>query len=341
MEYNIDILAAGCNTCCMHCYVNGGPAPCMPPDDFRLCLDRLTPAFERFGDRIGFTLDNEVYNHPDAPALLRYVADHAKAHYFHHGSTTGIALLEHPDRRALLDVLLENGWTQASFAVHGGEAAHDRIVARPGAHEALKRSAELMTREGFEVWLSLMGSRQLLADRAEVSALVKALPQAILLPVLPDYYPTPRLRHWQEIRCDRNEADSFVAFAAELGASEEYVADCAGFAWESDVYEGVLTGRPLPDLEGKRTAFFHVDHRLEFYLGNTGSALRRLGNIARMDPEEICAAIASARDNYYETAEIHYEDLRRQPLMLARSERDLAYPGVVPCLIAMLDNARR
>ena len=24
MEYNIDILVAGCNTSCQHCYVNGG-----------------------------------------------------------------------------------------------------------------------------------------------------------------------------------------------------------------------------------------------------------------------------------------------------------------------------
>ena len=145
MEYNIDILVAGCNTRCMHCYVDGGPGPCMAPEDFRLCLDRLGPAFERFGRRLSFTLDNELYNHPGALALLRYVADHAAANYFHHGSTTGIALLRRADRRALLKLLLDNGWAKASFAIHGGAASHNRIVANPEGLDALVKAAALLS----------------------------------------------------------------------------------------------------------------------------------------------------------------------------------------------------
>lgn len=40
MEINIDLLVAGCNTCCLHCYVNGGPSPMMPMDDALLCIEK-------------------------------------------------------------------------------------------------------------------------------------------------------------------------------------------------------------------------------------------------------------------------------------------------------------
>lgn len=45
MEYNIDILVAGCNTTCMHCYVNGGKFPAMKMEDFFYCIEKLKAVF--------------------------------------------------------------------------------------------------------------------------------------------------------------------------------------------------------------------------------------------------------------------------------------------------------
>lgn len=64
MDYNIDILVAGCNTNCQHCYVDGGPGPAMKFEDFQKSLNHLLPIMKAMGNSFSFTLDNELYNHP-------------------------------------------------------------------------------------------------------------------------------------------------------------------------------------------------------------------------------------------------------------------------------------
>lgn len=341
MEYNIDILVAGCNTSCLHCYVNGGPAPQMRLEDFCLCMDRLAPVFRRFGNALSFTLDNELYNHDCAQEILRCVRERNGSAYYHHGSTSGIALANRADARELLRFLRQSGWGIVSFTLHGGEAAHNRIVANPSALAAMKRAAALCSEEGLEIWISLMASKQLLADRAEVAALLASLPHDHLLPVIPDYYPTPRLRRYQAIRCNKGEAAAFADFMAALGVPEAQMNGCRDFVCESQVYAAAEAGRLRLHPKEKLTAFFHIDQRLDFYRGNTGAALERCGNIARLSPEEICDIIAATGDNYYETPEIHYRDLRVGPGSLRRSSEDYAYPNAISCAIAMLDNARQ
>lgn len=341
MDYNIDILVAGCDTSCLHCYVNGGPGPQMRLEAFYLCLERLRLAFERFGRALTFTLDNELYGHAHALELLRYVADTCGDSYYHHGSTTGIALLERQDAPALLRLLREKSWTETSFAIHGGRENHDRIVARRGALETLERAAALCRSEGMTIWISLMASKCLLADRAEVAALLNRLPHDGLLPVIPDYYPTPRLRRYQSIRCEREQIGEFFDFATELGATREQLEYCDGWTCESRVFDAAREGRLALDPEARQTAFFHIDSRLDFYRGNTGSPLEYCGNIARLSGEAICGIIAATPDNYYETSDIHYADLRERLGDMVRSGTDLVYPSEISCAIAMLDNAER
>ncbi len=38
---NFDLLVAGCDTACRHCYVRGGAGPLMPFSDIVACLERL------------------------------------------------------------------------------------------------------------------------------------------------------------------------------------------------------------------------------------------------------------------------------------------------------------
>ena len=151
MEYNIDILVAGCNTTCKHCYVNGGKAPCMEWEDFKFCMEKLEPVFAYFGKDVSFTLDNELYNHPKAKGILELVEQRYTKNYYHHGSTTGIAILEHPDRADIFEILKRNGWLEASFALHGGRETHDKMVCYDGAMEAIIRASRLFQENGFDV----------------------------------------------------------------------------------------------------------------------------------------------------------------------------------------------
>ena len=338
MEYNIDLLVAGCDTACRHCYVNGGPAPEMPYEAFVRCMEKLRLAFECFGDRLSFTLDNEVYHHPQALRILEYVAEHAASNYYHHGSTTGIAILGHPDREAILSLLEQSGWREVSFAIHGGTENHDRIVNRPGALLALTRAAELFKAHGFEVWLSLIASKALLRDRVEVEQLMGDIPHDNVLPVIPDYYPTPRLRRYQSIRCNAEETEAFIRLARDLGG-----VDAPRYCSESQVWRSLCEGGFSPDWTKRQIAFFHIDHRLDFHVGNTGSSIRDCGNVDDLSSEKILKIIESATDNYYETSEIHYADLEQaiDTRGVKRSEEDYTYPDPISCLIAMIDNTRQ
>ncbi len=91
IEYNIDILVAGCNTTCLHCYVDGGYAPVMSMSGFHLCMEKLQTAFGQLKDKISFTLDNEVFNHPDTAEILESVAENFKDNYYHHAETYEIS----------------------------------------------------------------------------------------------------------------------------------------------------------------------------------------------------------------------------------------------------------
>lgn len=61
---NFDLLVAGCDTRCKHCYVNGGPLPRMKVDDAVLCIERLDAIAANLPDEAYFTLDHEPMGHP-------------------------------------------------------------------------------------------------------------------------------------------------------------------------------------------------------------------------------------------------------------------------------------
>lgn len=88
------------------------------------------------------------------------------------------------------------------------------------------------------------------------------------------------------------------------------------------------------------TAFFHIDYKLDFYLGNTGSALKYLGNIKDLSSNEILNHILSAKDNYYETSSIHYEDIinavKREDWK--GSKENYVYPSDISAIVAMIKN---
>ena len=94
MMINIDFLVSGCNTHCKHCYVDGGPGPMMPLKDVLLCIEKLDEMAKYLSDRPSFTLDHEPMNHPGIDQIL-YKACHTQyIDNYHHGMTTGVALMQ-------------------------------------------------------------------------------------------------------------------------------------------------------------------------------------------------------------------------------------------------------
>lgn len=148
MEVNFDLLIGGCNTRCRHCYVSGGPGKLMPLEDALLCIEKLDALAAALPFTCSFTLDNEPINHPDIAEILRTASSVKKIHHFHHGMTTGIALIHRADREAVVNAYLDCGCTELGITLHGSAEHHDEIVRRSGAHKASMDTAAFSAHRG-------------------------------------------------------------------------------------------------------------------------------------------------------------------------------------------------
>ena len=72
---NFDLLVAGCNTRCRHCYVNGGPGPLMDGTDALRCIEQLDAIASHLSDEAFFTLDHEPINHPQIERIITAAAE--------------------------------------------------------------------------------------------------------------------------------------------------------------------------------------------------------------------------------------------------------------------------
>ena len=343
MEYNIDIIIAGCNTTCRHCYVNGGRAKKMGLDDFKLCIDKLSLIFSTLKDKITFTIDNELYNHPDCLKILEYVQAKAKDNYFHHGSTSGIAILRHKDQKEILDLLKRNKWLDVGLTIHGAKSDHDMIVGHEGAFNELFKAVVLFKKEGFKVWLSLMLNRKMLSNLRELNEILDSMPYDDIISVIPDYFPTPRLRSYQNLRLDQAAYQDLITFLHHRGLKTKELMMKVNEYSEESIIKHLDLQKIQDELTSKQMVFLHIDQDLDFYLGNTGFSLKKWGNIKDLSSKEILDMILSAQDNYYETGTIHYDDLleavRNHQLKLSR--QNLVYPNQIAGIIAMIDNYQK
>ena len=340
MEYNIDILVAGCNTTCMHCYVSGGKSPVMSSDDFKICIDKLLPVFDKLKDKVGFTLDNEVFNHPDAVEILEYVEKNCKNNYFHHGSTTGIAFLNHPKQVELINVLKRNEWNYVSFAIHGNNETHNQIVKNDAGLESIIKACEIFKANDFEIWISLMITKKLVEELTDLASILDQIKFDHILPVIPDYFPTVRLNKYQEIRCNANDYKSLINFFEERNVDLTDLKNAIDSFNEQEIINNLNDESVKEKLLSKNMAFFHIDHNLNFYYGNTGSKLKSLGNIKELSSDDIYKAIIDSNDNYFETSTIHYDDIIEaiKQNKLESSKENYVYPSEIAGLIAMMNN---
>ena len=341
MEYNIDILVAGCNTRCAHCYVDGGPEKAMTIEDFNCCMEKLKPVFSYFQGRCNFTLDNEVYNHKDALSILQKAFEFPE--YYHHGSTTGIALLHHPKRDEIISLIKKTQFPWASIALHAGSKVHNELVNHPKAMEDILAITPILKEAGIEIWLSLMLTKYLLADLNEMDQLLDQIPYDHLLPVIPSYYPTARLIKYQDARLNKEEYGKIISFLKNRNADVKEIEKACMEYNELSLLEHPDEYDIEKMLKAKNAAFFHIDHQLDFYVGNTGIKLRKCGNIKECSSQEIIEWIQNADDNWYETSILHYQDLIEavKKKELKRSKENYVYNEELNGILAMAFNAKR
>ena len=343
MEYNIDILVAGCNTTCLHCYVNGGIGPSMSYNDFKICMEKLSPVFTKLNKHVSFTLDNEVFNHENALEILELVEDKYKDYYFHHGSTTGIAFLKHPKQKQLIHLLKRNNWDFVSFAIHANHEKHNEIVHCKDALQKIIDASKICKDNNFKVLLSIMISKTLLADLDGINEVLDTISYDRILAVIPDYYPTTRLNKYQAIRCNKDEYNDIIHFFKQRNVKVEDIEKCVHICNEENVLKNINLHEIKNTLTSENTVVLHIDHKLNFYCGNTGSSIQFLGNIKEMSSDDIYDKLLHCKDNYYETSNIHYEDILDaiKNNTFKKSKENYVYPNAIAALIAMLHNYKK
>ena len=296
---NFDLLVAGCDTRCRHCYVNGGPLPRMKGDDAVLCVERLDAIAEYLSDEAFFTLDHEPMGHPDVGRILDAAAGTKHIRYHHHGMTTGLGLMRRDDREAVLDRYLSLGFDSFGITIHGGEALHDEITRRKGACSAMIAFAEFVKRRGAALEVSLMVNRYFPEQREEISATLDRLRPDYVYIALPIFTPHKNGMDYEPYRMSFQDAKALGGWFRELGKDD---AELVERAWESSVgfaVRALQNGQDLNSLfaasQGEKYLAIHPDCLL--YMGNSGAETECLGDLRLLDPEAAAKRISEAPDN--------------------------------------------
>ena len=352
MEVNFDLILAGCNTQCMHCYVNGGPGPLMPTDDALKCIERLDELASALPYPASFTLDNEPFNHPDIAAIIRAASSTRHISYFHHGMTTGIALMRRNDRDAVIRAYFEAGYDEFGITLHGSPAHHDAIVRRNGACRTALEAAEYMKACGARISVSLMLNRFFREDAEEIDrALVRLDPASVYFAV-PNYTPHARMPEFEACRAS---LDDLRALAPWLARWRQDVDECLCTAGQHTVgaaAERLAQGLSLRALfqEEQQEQYLTVHQDGRLYMGNTGTETFLLGDLKTVDIARTADRIRRSPGNrdygaFYDISRLPDEEallnaLRQLPAALLYSDlasvlyRGLAELGIPTKIIA-------
>ena len=299
MEMNVDLLIAGCNTRCRHCYVNGGPGKCMALEDALLCIRRLDALAAMLAFPVSFTLDNEPMNHPELPAILRAAAGAGHMNHFHHGMTTGIALMARPDRNAVVQAYRDAGCGEFGITLHGAAEHHDEIVRRKGGFAASVAAAEYLKNQGFAVSISLMFNRFFRTDARELSRTIKALEPDFIYFALPIYSPHPRMAEFEPYRGGLSDIRDLSRWLGEWRQDPEDTVCRAEQSTPGAVLRFLEQGRTVRELfaEKQEELYLTVHGDRFLYMGNTGAETLCLGDLRTLDLARAAEIIRNAPGN--------------------------------------------
>lgn len=296
---NFDLLVAGCDTRCRHCYVNGGPLPRMGDGDAARCIERLDAIAAYLKDETYFTLDHEPMGHPEIGRILDTAVKTKHIRYYHHGMTTGLGLMRRDDREAALDRYLSSGFDSFGITIHGGEALHDEIVRRKGAFATSIAFGTFVKTRGATLEVSLMVNRFFPRQQNEISATLDKLRPDRIYIALPIFTPHRNGMDYEPYRASVKDAEALGGWFRALGKDD---AELIRTAQESSAGFAVSRLLKMPDLnalfdapQGEKYLAVHPDCRM--YLGNSGAETECFGDLRLLDPEAAAARIMNAPDN--------------------------------------------
>ena len=296
---NFDLLVAGCDTRCKHCYVNGGPLPRMKGGDAVLCIERLDAIAAYLSDEAYYTLDHEPMGHPEIGRILGAAVKTKHIRCHHHGMTTGLGLMRREDRDAALDRYLALGFDSFGITIHGGEALHDEIVRRKGAFASSVAFGEYAKAHGAELEVSLMVNRFFLQQREEISATLERLKPDFVYIALPIFTPHKNGMDYEPYRASVRDMEALGGWFKALGKDDAELIKRARESSVGHVASKLQNGQDLKTLfagpQGEKYLAVHPDCML--YMGNSGAETECLGDLRLLDPEATAKRIASAPDN--------------------------------------------
>ena len=311
MMINIDFLVSGCNTHCKHCYVDGGPGSMMPLKDALLCIEKLDEVARYLSDRPSFTLDHEPMNHPGIDQIL-YRACHTKyIDNYHHGMTTGVALMQRKDKEAVIKSYLDNGYNSFGITIHGAAVHHDEIVRRKGAFDTTIAAARFLQQMGCQIKIvSLMMNRYFAEDADEISRMLDALGTENVRIVSPIFTPHSSMMVFEPHRATLETFEVIRSRLADWHLNEQEVMEAA----EHGCIEAAVNRLHSIDLfrlwTGEQAELYLTLHPdCKFYVGNTGVETRCLGDLRTLDPKETADIINALPGNREYNAFYDEEDL--------------------------------
>ncbi len=330
MEVNFDLLVSGCNTRCRHCYVNGGPGKNMPLEDVLLCIEKLDEIAAVLPYKASFTLDNEPFNHPDIIQIIRAASAASHISYFHHGMTSGIALMQRRDKDSVLQAYLDCGQDELGITLHGSREHHDEIVRRKGAWHIAVEAAAYAKSHGARIGISLMLNRHFAEDAALLERVVTQLEPAYIYFAVPNYTPHANMMDFEPYRAALKDLYSLSSFLAGWGQDQEKLFREAGQNTISAVADRLEEGLSLHDLfaqpQDELYCTIHQDCCL--YIGNTGVETTCIGDLRSVSVGHAAEILAQTPGNRDSGAFYHADELPGQKELiraLRQLPQDLLY----------------
>lgn len=310
MEINVDFLVSGCNTQCVHCYVNGGPGPLMQTDDALACIEKLDQIAALLPGKSSLTLDHEPMNHPEIAKIL-HAASHTKhISNYHHGMTTGVGLMARSDKEAVVQAYLENGYDEFGITLHGVSTHHDEITNRKGTFDKTIDAARFLSQQGCRVQISLMVNRFFAEDADQISRLIDDIGTDDIYFAIPIFTPHSNMILFEPYRATLETFESIYSYLPKWGQDAGKTVERA---WENSVgrVEEKLQYMDLRHLwkEKQDVLYLTLHQDCTLYVGNFGVETQTLGDLRELDPKSVAEMIQKLPGNCDYSAFYDIEDV--------------------------------
>lgn len=345
MKYTIEISIAGCSTNCAHCYVDGGFAPYMSFENYKICIEKLKPLLKFLGNSASVTLGNELFCNPYIDEILEYNITQLGDHFSYSSyyvPTTGIALLARKDKEKILELLKKCGAKGFMLALHGDEGVHNSIVNNSIAYKKLFETEKFVSKYGFDVLFNIIVSKKLLNNFEKTLSCVQETQKSARL-TIPVFVPTNRMRKYQSIRADVSDCLKIAKISDRIGIDTLNLIKHCNEHTELAVKDLICSGKYdyLKDKEySPKWVFVNVTRDLNVYYGNVGAHTEYIGNLKELSEAQLIDSICKLSSNYDYTSYFSDETfLKIDGLIHSVNADDKVYPSVPDCLYSLLDKA--